>query len=136
MADTIMGEPQIDLATELRSRAEGQLKKKNTSLADTFNRAADAIDGTLVRETYDENLYGAEGRILDEVVATGARVHVERLSKRNWMCIIDVSGETIHLQMRDVNVYERITPEEWAEIHAADARRRALSPDSERLTHD
>lgn len=66
---------------------------------------------TLVRETYDENLYG-DGRVLDEIVASGAYVHVERLSKRWWMVIVEVAGEYIHMTVRDLKMYERsvLTP--------------------------
>lgn len=64
-------------------------------------------EGTLVRETYDEALYKGEGRVLDEIVAEGASVHIERLSKRNWMVIVDVAGETLHMNVRDLSMYER-----------------------------
>ena len=64
--------------------------------------------GQLIRETYDDDLYKGEGHVLDEIVAEGAAIHIERLSKRWWMCIIEVQGQYIQLNLKDLILYERV----------------------------
>jgi len=45
---------------------------------------------------------------LDEIVLTGATVHVERMSTHDWTLIIDAPTGRIQLDVRDLLITERI----------------------------
>lgn len=85
----------------------------------------------LIRETYDEGLYKGEGRVLDEIVARGAFVHIERMNKRDWMVIVEVAGETIHMDVRDLFLYERETRAERDERMVLERKRSSAERDAE-----
>jgi hypothetical protein len=53
----------------------------------------------IVRYTKD-----ADG--IDELVATRARVHLERLNERDWMLIVESNKQRIHLTVGRVHEWE------------------------------
>lgn len=43
---------------------------------------------------------------IDELVATRASVHLERLNDRDWMLIVESCGKRVHLNVSRVREYE------------------------------
>lgn len=57
-----------------------------------------------------EALYkGDQPGAIDEIVLSNADVHLERMSRKNWMLIVKTADVHFHLNVRTVTEYEMLT---------------------------